>query len=390
MVADADDDNDTVLDADDAFPLDATETIDTDSDGTGNNADNDDDGDGVSDAQEISDGTDPLDANSTDTDHDGILDSIDIDDDGDGVVDIDDEFPLDASEALDSDSDGVGDNADPDDDNDGVQDSDDAFPFDETESVDTDSDGIGNNADDDDDGDGVLDSDDAFPVDASETVDTDGDGIGNNADPDDDNDGLADQYDVFPLDSTEYADSDSDGVGDNSDAFPNNAMYILDSDGDGIADAWETRFGLNPNDSSDAIADYDNDGFSALDEFINGTIPLSLDLDGDLKYDALTDGLLILRGLFGLDGESLVAGAISPNATYTSAVNIEERIITLNDLTDIDGNGQIDALTDGLLTLRYLFGLEGESLINGVLGQDATRVTPAEIEAHLETLIPAL
>ena len=32
-----------VLDGDDAFPLDATESVDTDSDGTGNNADTDDD-----------------------------------------------------------------------------------------------------------------------------------------------------------------------------------------------------------------------------------------------------------------------------------------------------------------------------------------------------------
>ena len=31
----------------DAFPLDASETLDTDSDGIGNNADKDDDGDGV-------------------------------------------------------------------------------------------------------------------------------------------------------------------------------------------------------------------------------------------------------------------------------------------------------------------------------------------------------
>ena len=44
----------------DAFPNDATETQDTDSDGIGNNADTDDDGDGFSDAQEAIDGTDPL------------------------------------------------------------------------------------------------------------------------------------------------------------------------------------------------------------------------------------------------------------------------------------------------------------------------------------------
>ena len=44
-----DDDGDGVADGSDAFPLDATETLDTDSDGTGNNADTDDDGDGVAD-----------------------------------------------------------------------------------------------------------------------------------------------------------------------------------------------------------------------------------------------------------------------------------------------------------------------------------------------------
>ena len=32
---------------------------------------------------------------------------------------------------------------------------------------------------------------------------------------------------------------------------------------------------------------------------------------------------------------------------------LKSRIETLGDLADIDGNGDIDALTDGLLTLRY-------------------------------------
>ena len=48
--ADADDDNDGVPDSLDAFPLDASETIDTDLDGTGDHADSDDDGDGVADS----------------------------------------------------------------------------------------------------------------------------------------------------------------------------------------------------------------------------------------------------------------------------------------------------------------------------------------------------
>jgi subtilisin family serine protease len=45
-----DSDSDGVVDVLDAFPMDPNETLDTDSDGTGNNADTDDDGDGIPDA----------------------------------------------------------------------------------------------------------------------------------------------------------------------------------------------------------------------------------------------------------------------------------------------------------------------------------------------------
>ena len=48
----------------DAFPLNAEEWIDTDGDGIGNNQDPDDDGDGSTDEEEVSCGTDSLDANS--------------------------------------------------------------------------------------------------------------------------------------------------------------------------------------------------------------------------------------------------------------------------------------------------------------------------------------
>jgi predicted Zn-dependent protease with MMP-like domain len=186
-------------------------------------------------------------------------------------------------------------------------------------------------------------------------------------------------------------DTDGDGVGDNSDAFPNNELYAYDSDNDGMPDSWETKYGLDPNDPSDASSDRDNDGVTALDEFLAGTIPSgSIDLDGNENYDALTDGLLLLRGMFGLDGSALVSGIIASDAVYTDSVDIQSRIETLGDLADIDGNGDIDALTDGLLTLRYLFGLQGDTLINGVVAVDATRVTAEEIEAHLETLMPAL
>ncbi|MRX26971.1 hypothetical protein [Kangiella sp. HZ709] len=138
---DDDDDNDTFLDSIDAFPLDPTEWLDTDSDGTGNNADTDDDNDTFTDLDEGTCGSDPLDAVSlpTDTDGDGLCDNgIDDDDDNDTFSDVDEDTcgtdPLDAASLpTDTDGDGLCDNGvDNDDDNDGTSDTDDDFPLDNT------------------------------------------------------------------------------------------------------------------------------------------------------------------------------------------------------------------------------------------------------------------
>ena len=47
-----------------------------------------------------------------------------------------------------------------------------------------------------------------------------------------------------------------------------------DSDGDGLPDDWERKYGLNPQDPSDAALDSDEDGFPNLQEFKDGTDPL--------------------------------------------------------------------------------------------------------------------
>jgi len=58
MSQDSDDDNDGVLDAVDAFPLDESESSDLDKDGTGDNADTDDDNDGVLDVDDTDNNAD--------------------------------------------------------------------------------------------------------------------------------------------------------------------------------------------------------------------------------------------------------------------------------------------------------------------------------------------
>jgi hypothetical protein len=116
--------------------------------------------------------------------------------------------------------------------------------------------------------------------------------------------------------------------------------------------------------------------------------PQGLDIDGNGEYDALTDGLLILRGLFGLTGAGLTAGAVGAGATLSDPAAIAARLADLLPLLDIDGDGRADALTDGLLAARYLFGLRGQSLIQGALAAGATRTAAADIEAYLATLLP--
>ena len=66
------------MDQNDAFPLDETESVDTDGDGIGNNTDLDDDGDGVEDTLELSCNSDPLNATEipVDDNENGICDFL--------------------------------------------------------------------------------------------------------------------------------------------------------------------------------------------------------------------------------------------------------------------------------------------------------------------------
>jgi len=46
-----------------------------------------------------------------------------------------------------------------------------------------------------------------------------------------------------------------------------------DADKDGMPDAWEKQYGLNPNDASDAAKDLNGDGYTNIEKFINGIDP---------------------------------------------------------------------------------------------------------------------
>ena len=79
-----------------------------------------------------------------------------------------------------------------------------------------------------------------------------------------DQDGVPDTVDAFPNDPTETTDTDGDGIGNNSDP---------DIDGDGMPNAWETTYGFNPFDATDAVLDTDGDGVTNIDEYLAGSDP---------------------------------------------------------------------------------------------------------------------
>lgn len=113
----------------------------------------------------------------------------------------------------------------------------------------------------------------------------------------------------------------------------------------------------------------------------------SWDMDLDGSVDPLTDALLILRYAFGFRNQSLTESAISEESILTSievANNVEQAL----GIADIDNNGIVDALTDGLLLLRYSFGLRGNRLVSGVISLNAVRTSAADIEAYIESHMP--
>jgi hypothetical protein len=112
-----------------------------------------------------------------------------------------------------------------------------------------------------------------------------------------------------------------------------------------------------------------------------------LDVDDNGAYDALTDGLLIIRYLFGLTGTSLTSGAIGVGPLRSTPVEIAQYLDNVKPLLDVDGVGGADAFTDGLMLIRYLFGLRGSALTAGAVGAGATRTTP-QIEAYIQSLMP--
>ena len=102
----------------------------------------------------------------------------------------------------------------------------------------------------------------------------------------------------------------------------------------------------------------------------------TLDVDKNGTTTALGDGLMIIRKLFGsaFAGDALTDKAISDNATRTTD-EIHEYIQSGIDslALDVDKNGKVSALGDGLMIVRKLFGsaFAGDALIDKAISNES-------------------
>ena len=364
---DTDDDNDGSPDAQDAFPFDPSEQLDTDGDTLGNNADADDDNDGLSDSQESLEGSDPL---LTDTDSDGFSDAIEVaagtdpddaadfpssveDQDSDGRVDALDNCPqVHNVNQYNHDDDLLGDACDSDDDNDSVSDEQEALDGSNPIVVDTDADGLSDGAE------------KLYGTNPAE-VDTDNDLL---------HDG--DEIDLLtdPLDPDTDADAWGDGDEVNFDTDPLNPNSYPgapepDNDGDSLSNALEAAIGTNPND-----ADSDNDNWNDALEYAEGTDPMDAnDYPGvDTDLDGLSDA-----------AENAYATDVSDTDTDDDGlsdgweVNVSgtDPLDPLDPAPDVDGDGLTEAQENELGTNPNLLDTDADGIWDGDesgYGTDAT------------------
>ncbi len=80
----------------------------------------------------------------------------------------------------------------------------------------------------------------------------------------------------------------------------------------------------------------------------------------------------------------LIKTMVLSSVLLIPVLNTPAQAANASSVFDIDGNGQSEALSDGLLLLRYLFGFNGTSLTNGAVGTNASRSSATQIIDYIE------
>jgi hypothetical protein len=108
-------------------------------------------------------------------------------------------------------------------------------------------------------------------------------------------------------------------------------------------------------------------------------------IGSDIQVNTYTPGDQLLATVASDDKGGFVVAWNGPVPGVGVAGVFGQRFATLFPL-DVDGNGAFDALTDGLLILRFGFGFSGATLTTGAIGTGCTRCDAASITAYLQSI----
>jgi hypothetical protein len=109
-------------------------------------------------------------------------------------------------------------------------------------------------------------------------------------------------------------------------------------------------------------------------------------LTGELQINTYTQGGQRLTSVASAGASAFVVAWESTEQDGSSYGVLAQRLAPPS-LFDIDANGSLAPLTDGLLVLRYLFGFRGATLVANVVGPGCTRCSAPAIEAYLASLL---
>ena len=171
---------------------------------------------------------------------------------------------------------------------------------------------------------------------------------------------------------------------------PTSSNYALSSSAvnNGVGDMSSAQFKLSSSlGGSTFTARQTSAGFVLSPGFWHSVLGVTqgcvLDIDGNQSISATTDGLMLLRAMLGLTGTVVTAGATVPSSpgvrTTWEQISPYVHLAALN----LDGSGNTDAATDGVLLLRAMFGLTGTAVTDGI--DLAPGRTWADIRTYLNT-----
>jgi len=127
-------------------------------------------------------------------------------------------------------------------------------------------------------------------------------------------------------------------------------------------------------------------GFRGDSVIVTEGVSFCLDVDDNGQEQPLGDGILIVRYMAGFTDQPLVEDVVDPDGNRTDTGEIKDYLDEGHSSLDIDDNGQVSPLGDGILIIRYLAGFTGQPLIEDVVDPDGGRTSPEEIVTYLDSL----